>query len=136
MVQWMNNYATATPKILLDILSRLKFQLFYLCILWNGFQIFLPPTCHMFWWKYIDHTYTCHVNMQTDSVPPEIQEITRSINKIIWGQLFGHLRDRYSVTLALPCWLENVLAVPSKQKLLEETEIHLVHTPNHPWWRD
>ena len=40
----------------------------------------------MFWSEYLDYTYAYNVNMQIDSSPPEIQEITKSINKFIWGQ--------------------------------------------------
>lgn len=40
----------------------------------------------MFWSEYLDYTYAYNINMQIDSISPEIQEATKIINKFIWGQ--------------------------------------------------
>lgn len=50
----------------------------------------------MFWSEYLDYTYANNVNMQRDSIPPEIQEITKSINKFIWGQSTTQALKRYT----------------------------------------
>lgn len=49
----------------------------------------------MFLSEYLDYTYANNVNMQIDSIPPEIQEITKSINKFIWGQSTIQALKRY-----------------------------------------
>ena len=49
----------------------------------------------MFLSQYLDYTYANNVNMQIDSIPPEIQEITESINKFIWGQSTIQALKRY-----------------------------------------
>lgn len=57
----------------------------------------------MFWSEYLDYTYAYNINMQIDSISPEIQEITKIINKFIFGanQISRHPRDLFLILSVL-----------------------------------
>lgn len=82
----MDSYSIPALRILLDILSRLKASIILFVHPMKWFSDFLSAKCHMFWSEYLDYTYAYNINMQIDSISPEIQEITKTINKFIWGQ--------------------------------------------------
>lgn len=83
----MNSHSISTLKILLAILSRANASItLFVHPVKIRFLDFLPAKCCVFRWEYIDHTYPCYVHMQIDSIPPEMSEITKRINKVIGGQ--------------------------------------------------
>lgn len=79
----------------------------------------MPVKCCICLWDYVDHTYACNVNMNIDSILPEIVKLTKHINKYLRPISYPGTQEIYFLISlefsSLLCQLKIFLAVSSKK---------------------